>query len=95
MTSPKKPSRKCQRMREFVNLTVVGIFHFGTSYGHLNGYRYQLVAKEIRNVGAIQKGMKDSAEEKKAEEQGACGGVSPKIEFFAQSVGRKCSKIVF
>jgi len=52
------------------NLTVVGIFHFGTSYGHLNGYRYQLVAKEIRNVGAIQKGMKDSAEERKRKSKG-------------------------
>jgi hypothetical protein len=52
---PEKAFKKMPKDAEFVNFTVVGIFHFGTSYGHLNGYRYQLVAKEIRNVGAIQK----------------------------------------
>ena len=24
-----------------VNLTVVGVLHFGSTYGHLNGYRYE------------------------------------------------------
>jgi hypothetical protein len=61
-----------------VNLTVVGIFHFGKSYGHLNGYRYELIAQEIGDVAVIQKGMKDIAEEKKAEQQCACGGANPR-----------------
>jgi hypothetical protein len=68
-----KAFKKMPKDAGIVNLTVVGIFHFGTSYGHLNGYRYELVAQEIRNVAVTQKGMKDIAEENKAHEQGACG----------------------
>ena len=54
------------------------IFEFGSTYGHLNGYRYQITAQKIRNVAVVQKGMKDIAQEKKAEERWACGGTSPK-----------------
>jgi hypothetical protein len=50
-----------------MNLTVVRVFHFGTSYGHQNGYRYELIAQEIRDVAVIQKGMKDIATERRAE----------------------------
>lgn len=61
-----------------VNLTVEGVFEFGSTYGHLNGYRYQIRAQRIRDIAVIQKGMKDAALEKKAEEQWACGGTNPK-----------------
>lgn len=61
-----------------VNVTVVGVFHFGASYGHLNGYRYELIAQHIRDVAVIQKGMRALPEEAKAERQWACGGVHPR-----------------
>jgi hypothetical protein len=73
-----KASKKMPKGAGIVNLTVVGIFHFGKSYGHLNGYRYELIAQEIGDVAVIQKGMKDIAEEKKAEQQCACGGANPR-----------------
>jgi hypothetical protein len=61
-----------------VNITVVGVFHFGATYGHLNGYRYEIVPREIRDIAVIQKGMKDTAQERKAEQKWACGGSNPK-----------------
>ncbi len=64
--------------RGFVNLTVQGVFTSGGTYGHLNGYRYQIVAYKIRDVAIIQKGMKSLAEEEKAQTRWACGGSNPK-----------------
>ncbi len=73
-----KASKQMPKGAGIVNLTVVGVFHFGTSYVHMNGYRYELVAQEIRDVAVIQKGMKDISEERKVERQWACGGASPR-----------------
>lgn len=70
--------KKMPKGAGIVNLTVVGVFHFGTSYGHMNGYHYELIAQEIRDVAVIQKGMKDIATERRVEQQWACGGASPK-----------------
>ena len=61
-----------------INLTVQGVFLSGRTYGHLNGYRYQLVAKRVSNIAVLIKGMKSPDEEKKAEQQWACGGANPK-----------------
>src|SRR5882762_3278488 len=52
-----------------VNLTVSGTFMSGSIYGHLNGYKYKVVAKKISNVAVIVKGMKTLAEEKEAEKR--------------------------
>ena len=73
-----KAFKKMPKGAGIVNLTVVGVFHFGKSYGHLNGYRFELIAQEIQDVTVIQNGMKDIATERKAEQQWACGGVSPR-----------------
>jgi hypothetical protein len=73
-----KVGKKMPKFAGIVNLTVVGVFHFGTSYGHMNGYRYELIAQQIRDVAVIQKGMRPLAEEAKAERQWACGGVHPR-----------------
>jgi len=43
-----KAFKKMPKRAGIVNLTVGGIFHFGKSNGHLNGYRYELIAQEIR-----------------------------------------------
>jgi hypothetical protein len=61
-----------------VNLTVSGTFMSGSTYGHSSGYRYQFVAKKIREVSVVLKGMKSAAEEQTAEKRWACGGTNPK-----------------
>jgi hypothetical protein len=61
-----------------VNLTVQGVFMSGGTYGHLNGYQYQFVAHKVSNVAIVIKGMKSLDEEKKADQQSACGGANPK-----------------
>jgi len=43
-----------------VNVTVVGVFHYGATYDHLNGNRYELVPHSIREIAVIQKDMKDA-----------------------------------
>ncbi len=73
-----KAVKKMPKGAGIVNLTIEGIFEFGSTYGHLNAYRYQITAQKIRNVEVVLKGMKDIAQEKKAEERWACGGTSPK-----------------
>jgi len=73
-----RTAKKMPKYAGIVNLTVVGVFHFGSSYGHLNGYRYELIALQIRDVAVIQRGMKDLAAESKAERRFACGGANPK-----------------
>ena len=60
------------------NLTVEGTFESGSTYGHLNGYRYRFVAHKVRNVAVISKGIKPIEEERKAEKLYACGGSNPK-----------------
>lgn len=61
-----------------VNLTVEGVFASGDTYGHQNGYRYQITPYKITDVKVVQKGMKSRTQEEKAEKQGACGGTNPK-----------------
>ena len=74
----KRIFKKMPKGAGIVNVTVVGVLHFGSSYDHLNGYRYELIAQEIRDVVVIQKGSKDPATESTAEPQWACGGATPK-----------------
>jgi len=70
--------KKMPKGAGIVNVTVVGTFHFGGSYGHLNGYRYELIAQKISDVAVVYKGKLNAEKEKKAEQQCGCGGVSPK-----------------
>lgn len=61
-----------------VNVTVTGRFEYGGTYGHLNGYRYQLTVKKVRNLVVLQHGMKSAERGRKTEERWACGGKQPK-----------------
>jgi hypothetical protein len=61
-----------------VNVTVTGIFVYGSTYGHLNGYRYQLTVTKIRNLVVLQNGMRSAEKERTLEERWACGGKNPK-----------------
>ena len=61
-----------------VNLTVQGVFVSGGTYGHQNGYRYQISATRISDVRVILKGSKPPAEEERAEKRRGCGGSEPK-----------------
>ena len=70
--------RKLPKGAGIVNLTVQGIFESGGTYGHQNGYRYQITADKITDVKVIQKGTKSREEEEKAEKHWACGGTNPK-----------------
>jgi hypothetical protein len=70
--------KKVPKGSGIVNLTVQGVFASGETYGHQNGYRYEIVAQKISDVAVIQKGIKPPAEEEKAEKRWACGGTDPK-----------------
>jgi hypothetical protein len=61
-----------------VNVTVTGTFAYGSTYGHLNGYRYQLSVTKLRNLVVLQKGMQSAEKERKTEEKWACGGKRPR-----------------
>lgn len=61
-----------------VNLTVTGRFLGNGTYGHLNGYRYQLTAEKVQDVVVLSRGMKDREAERKIERRYACGGSDPK-----------------
>ena len=61
-----------------VNLTVQGTFMSGSTYGHNNGYRYQIMAEEVRDVKILLKGMRPVEVEGKLEKKSACGGTNPK-----------------
>jgi hypothetical protein len=69
-----------------VNLTVRGVFASGDTYGHLNGYRYQIVADRISDVKVIQKGSKSPEEEEKAEKHWACGGIKRRMTLSLSSI---------
>lgn len=73
-----KAMRRAPKGAGIVNLTVHGTFFSGSTYGHLNGYRYKLVAKNISRVAVIVKGMKSVEEERAAEKRWACGGANPR-----------------
>jgi hypothetical protein len=70
--------KKIPKGAGIVNLTVQGVFLSGGTFGHLNGYRYEIVPTKISNISVIQKRMKSPAEEQKAERRWACGGTKPK-----------------
>ncbi|HET9838626.1 MAG TPA: hypothetical protein VFR84_10350 [Candidatus Angelobacter sp.] len=61
-----------------VNLTIQGTFHAGDTYGHLNGYRYEIMADTIRNLVVLSKGMKNRNKEEEIEKRWACGGAHPR-----------------
>ena len=61
-----------------VNVDVEGVFQSGGSFGHLNGYKYQLRVHTISNPAVISKGMKAREKELEIERKFACGGVKPR-----------------
>jgi len=61
-----------------VNVDVEGVFQAGGSFGHLNGYKYQLRAHTISNPAVISTGMKGRAKELEIEQEFACGGRKPR-----------------
>ena len=61
-----------------VNLTVQGLFLSGSTYGHMNGYSYQITAHKISSVVVLLKGIKSREEEQRVEKRWACGGTNPK-----------------
>lgn len=70
--------RRLPKGAGIVNLTVQGVFVSGETYGHQNGYRYQITPNKITDVKVVQKGMKSRTEEERTEKQWACGGTNPK-----------------
>ncbi|HKV60592.1 MAG TPA: hypothetical protein VJO16_01655 [Candidatus Acidoferrum sp.] len=74
----RKALKRAPKGAGIVDLTVIGTFMSGNTYGHSNGYQHKFVAKEISDVAVIVKGMKSPAEEKQGEKQWACGGTNPK-----------------
>ena len=70
--------KKTPKGAGIVNLTVEGVFRSDGTFGHLNGYRYEIVPSKISHISVIQKGAKSAAEDQKAERRWACGGTNPK-----------------
>ena len=60
------------------DITVRGVFVGPGSYGHLGGYRYKFIIREVRNTVVLIKGMRAPDVEKNAEQKSACGGSNPK-----------------
>ena len=61
-----------------VNVDVEGVFQTGRTFGHLNGYKFQLIAHSIANPAVISKGMKPVEQELEVERKYACGGTQPR-----------------
>jgi hypothetical protein len=61
-----------------VNIDVEGVFQADGSFGHLNGYKYQLRAHTISNPVVISTGMKEPEKELEIERKFACGGLKPR-----------------
>lgn len=61
-----------------VNVDVEGVFQAGGSFGHLNGYKYELRAHSLSNPAVISKGMKAREKELEIERKFACGGANPR-----------------
>jgi hypothetical protein len=61
-----------------VNVDVEGVFHAGGSFGHLNGYKYQLTAHTVANPVFLSKRMKTPEKEREIERKFACGGAKPR-----------------
>jgi hypothetical protein len=73
-----KALRRAPKGAGIVNLTVQGVFVSGGRLGHMNGCPYKFVVHKVRDVAVVLKGMRELAEEEKAEKQWACGGSNPK-----------------
>jgi hypothetical protein len=74
----KQSLKKLPKGAGIVNLTVVGVFSGGGAYGHLNGYRFQIVASRISDVAVLQKGAQSPAVEENVAKRFGCGGAHPK-----------------
>lgn len=61
-----------------VNVDVEGVFQAGRTFGHLNGYKFQLTAHTMANPAVISKGMKPHEKELEIERKYACGGTKPR-----------------
>jgi hypothetical protein len=61
-----------------VNVDVEGVFQTGRTFGHMNGYKYQLTAHTVANPATISKGMKAHEKELEIERKFACGGADPR-----------------
>ena len=61
-----------------VNVDVEGVFQAGGSFGHLNGYKYQMKARTLSNLAVLSKGMKAREKELAIERNFACGGTNPR-----------------
>jgi len=61
-----------------VNVDVEGVFRAGGTFGHLNGYRYQLIVHAISNLVVLLNGMKPHEKELEIERKFACGGAKPR-----------------
>ena len=61
-----------------INLTITGTFRTGSTYGHLNGYRHEFVARRVWDVATVFKGIGKIDKEKAAEAKWACGGTNPR-----------------
>jgi hypothetical protein len=61
-----------------VNMDVEGVFQSDGSFGHLNGYKYQLRAHALSNPAVISKGMKAREKELEIERKFACGAAEPR-----------------
>ena len=70
--------RRAPKNAGIVNLTLQGTFMSGAAYGHLGGYRYQIVAHKVSDVVVLLKGMQSSEREREVEKRWACGGTNPK-----------------
>lgn len=73
-----KALRRAPKDAGIVNITVRGTFMSGSHFGHLNGYPYQIVVRQVTDVAVVLKGMKSPEQEKEAEKRWACGGANPK-----------------
>ena len=61
-----------------VNIDAEGVFQAGGTFGHLNGYRYQLKAHSIANPAVISKGLKTRDQNQEIERRRGCGGQKPR-----------------
>ena len=61
-----------------VNVDVEGVFQAGGTFGHQNGYKYQLTAHTVANPAVILKGMKTRDKVLEIERKFGCGGAKPR-----------------
>jgi len=61
-----------------INLTVTGTFRTGSTYGHMNGYRHEFVARRVWDVSTLYSGIPKIKKERAIEAKWACGGTNPK-----------------